>query len=72
MCSVDKTSQVYWICPRVCSGIIFSVLNRSSSIQRTLHRLHLSDPFPFVILWIQTFVGNVWELSVAFSFGLVI
>jgi hypothetical protein len=51
---------VCWICPRVCPGRSFSVLNRTSSIQRSLHRSHLSDFFPFVILWIQTFVGNVF------------
>ncbi len=60
MCAPDKTSQVFWICPRVCSGSSFSVLNRTSSIQRSLHRSYLSDSFPFVILWIQTFVGNVF------------
>jgi hypothetical protein len=30
------------------------------------------DSFPFVILWIQEFVGSVWEFVRIFSFGLVI
>ncbi len=58
---VDKVSQVCWIWPKVCSGRSFSVLNRSSVIQRDLHRSYLSDSFFFVILWIQTLDGNVWE-----------
>jgi hypothetical protein len=52
---------VCWMCPRVCSGRSSTVLNRSPAIQRALHGSHLSDSFPFVILWIQVFVGNVWE-----------
>ncbi len=49
MCVADKASQVCWMCPSVCSGRSFSVLNRSSVVQRALHRSHLSDSFPFVI-----------------------
>jgi hypothetical protein len=52
--TADKASQVFWIWPKVCSGRSFSVLNRSSAIQRVLQRSHLSDSFFFVIRWIQT------------------
>jgi hypothetical protein len=47
----------------VCTGRSFSVLNCPCTIQRALHRSHLSDCFPFVILWIQTLDGNVCEFS---------
>jgi hypothetical protein len=37
-------------------------LSRGSYIGRTC-RILLSDSFPFVILWIQAFVRNVWEFA---------
>jgi hypothetical protein len=53
MCAAYRDSQVCCTCPRVCSGRFSSVLKRSASFQRVLQRSHLSDSFPFVILWIQ-------------------
>ena len=38
-------------------------MNRPSDIQRTLHRSHLLDSFPFVILWIHTLDGKVCVVS---------
>jgi hypothetical protein len=63
MWSADRSSQVCWIWPKVGSGRSFSVLNRSSDIQRALQRPHLSDSFFFVIRWIQALDGNVWEFA---------
>ncbi len=45
-----------------------SVVNRFSTSWRSLHRSHLSDSFPFVILRIQTLVGKVCEVPCSFLF----
>jgi hypothetical protein len=48
---------------QVLFGEILLRLNRSSSIQRVLHRSNLSRSFFSLILWIQTLVGNVCEFA---------
>ena len=54
-----RASHVCWIWTRSCSGRSVSVVNRFSFIQRTLHRSHLLDSFPFVDLWIHAIDGKL-------------
>ena len=58
-----RSSHVCWIWPRSCSGRAASVVNQFSTIQRALHRSHLLDSLPFVILWIHALDGKLCVIA---------
>jgi hypothetical protein len=58
----DRVSQVCWMCLRSCSGRSFSVVNHPSDNQRSLHRSHLLNSFPFVMLWIHALDGKLCDV----------